>query len=144
MLPWIIQITTVNKCGLLPTSWQRIKGTQHAAQWSYWSDSFNMNLWLKSSLVRAIGKVICMHFILARTHDGKWPFFVNKQLFWWSASTTLDNNKDILPDFQPLFSLYTLPHTSVGLTSCTCISIFFFSLRNVDPYDHYAVCCAAW
>ena len=23
----------------------------------------------------------------------KWPLFVNKPLFWWSASITLDNNK---------------------------------------------------
>ena len=45
------------------------------------------------SLVRAIGEGF-----LARTSiktykgDEKWPLFVNKQLFWWSASITLDNN----------------------------------------------------
>ena len=55
--------------------------------------------------------------------DGKWPLFVNKQLFWWSASMILDNNNDVLPDFQQCFSLYTLPHISVGLT--VCISIIF-------------------
>ena len=29
-----------------------------------------------------------------KTHksDEKWPLYVNKQLFWWSASITLDNN----------------------------------------------------
>ena len=31
--------------------------------------------------------------------DGKWPLFVNKQLFWWSASITLYNNNDVLTDF---------------------------------------------
>ena len=30
---------------------------------------------------------------------------------------------NVLPDFKPVFSLYTLPHTPVGLTSC--ISIVF-------------------
>ena len=36
-----------------------------------------------------------------KTHKGdeKWPLFVNKQLFWWSASVTLDNNKGVLTDF---------------------------------------------
>ena len=53
--------------------------------------------------------------------------------FWWSASITLNNNNDVLTDF---FSLYTLPHTSVGLTSY--ISIVFFTLNFVYPYDHYA------
>ena len=83
------------------------------------------------SQVRAIGKVL---LILARTPikthkgDGKWPLFENKQLFWWSASITLDNNNDVLADFQPFFSLYTLPHTSVGLTGCTSI---VFSVLNI-------------
>ena len=64
-----------------------------------------------------------------KTHkDGdKWPLFVNKQLFWWSASITLNNNNDVLPDFKPFFSLYTLPHTSVGLTSFISI---VFSVRK--------------
>ena len=34
---------------------------------------------------------------------------------------------------QTFFSLYTLPHSSIGLTSC--ISIVFFSLNNIGPYD---------
>ena len=62
-----------------------------------------------------------------------------KQLFWWSASITSDNNNDVLTDFEPFFLLYTLPDTSVGLTSC--IPIAFSSLENVDLYDHYAACC---
>ena len=35
-----------------------------------------------------------------KTHkgEGKWPLFVNKQLFWWSASITLDNNNAVLTD----------------------------------------------
>ena len=35
-----------------------------------------------------------------KTHKGdeKWPLFVNKQLFWWSASITLDSSNDVLPD----------------------------------------------
>ena len=52
---------------------------------------------------------------------------------------TLDNNNKVLAEFDTFFSLYNLPHTSVGLTSC--ISIVFFCLKNVDPSDHYAVCC---
>ena len=37
-----------------------------------------------------------------KTHKGdeKWPLFVSKQLFWWSASITLDNNNDVLTDFN--------------------------------------------
>ena len=57
------------------------------------------------SLVRAIGKVSLRKFSenLARTiktHKGdeKWPLFVNKQLFCWSASITLDNNNAVLTD----------------------------------------------
>ena len=44
---------------------------------------------------------------------------------------TLDNNNDVLTDFWPFFSLYTLPHTSVGLTSR--ISIVFFQFENCIP-----------
>ena len=88
------------------------------------------------SLVRAIGKVLCLKFSSnspIKTHKGdeKWPLSVNKQLFWWSASITSDNNNDVLTNFKPFFSLYILPHTSVGLTSC--IFIVFFSLKNVGP-----------
>ena len=50
------------------------------------------------SLVTAIGKVLLMNSARTpiKTHKGdeKWPLFVNKQLFWWSASIILDNNND--------------------------------------------------
>ena len=68
----------------------------------------------------------------------KWPLFVNKQPFWWSASITLDNNNDVLADFYPFLSLFTLPDTSIGLTDC--ISIVFFSFEYFDSFDHYADC----
>ena len=63
-------------------------------------NEFMVEIYSKS-LVRAISKVLCMIFIAKtsiKTHngDGKWPLFVNKQLFWWSASITLDNNNDVL------------------------------------------------
>ena len=55
------------------------------------------------SLVRAIGKVLLMKFSSAPIQtdkgDDKWPLFVNKQLCWWSASLTLDNNNGVLTDF---------------------------------------------
>ena len=55
------------------------------------------------SPVRAIGKVLLIKLseTLIKKHKGdeKWPLFVNKQLFWWSASITLDNNIDVLADF---------------------------------------------
>ena len=51
----------------------------------------------------------------------------------------IGNNNDVLADFKPFFSLHTLPHTSVGLTSY--ISIVFFSLKLFDPHDHYAARC---
>ena len=53
------------------------------------------------SPVRAIGKVLLMKFNEnATTHKGdeKWPLFVKKQLFLWSASITLDNNNAVLTD----------------------------------------------
>ena len=49
-------------------------------------------------------------------------------MFWWSASITLDNNNDVLTDFKSFFSHYTLPHTSVSLTSCISI---VFSVLNI-------------
>ena len=60
-----------------------------------------------------------------KTHKGveKWPLFVNKQLFWWSASITLDNNNAVSTDLDAFFSLNTSPHTSVSLTSCISIVI---------------------
>ena len=55
------------------------------------------------SLVRAIGQVLLMKLARTpiKTHKGdeKWPLFVNKQLFWWSASIPLDNNNAVLTDF---------------------------------------------
>ena len=67
------------------------------------------------------------HRIKNKTHKGdeKWPLFLNKQLFLWSAPITLDNNNAVLTDLLTFSTLNTLPHTSVGLTSC--ISIVFFS-----------------
>ena len=64
-----------------------------------------------------------------KTHKGdeRWPLFVNKQLFWWPASIPFENNNHVLTNSKPFFSLYTLPHTSVGLTSC--ISIVFSVLK---------------
>ena len=50
----------------------------------------------------------------------------------------IGHNNDVLGDFQPFFSLYTLPHTSVDLTSC--ISTVFFSFEYFDLFDHYAAC----
>ena len=78
------------------------------------------------SQIRAIGKVLLIKLVRiplkTQKGDEKWPLFVKKtQLFWWSALTTLDNNNDVLTDFYPFLSLNTLPHTSVGLTSCIYI-----------------------
>ena len=58
------------------------------------------------SLGRPIGKVLTP----IKTHEGdeKWPLFVNKQLFWWSASITLDNNND--DQTFSRFSHYKLYH----------------------------------
>ena len=50
------------------------------------------------SLVRPIGEVLLMKFSKTHKVDEKWPLFVNKQLFWWSASITLDNNNAVLTD----------------------------------------------
>ena len=44
---------------------------------------------------------------------------------------TLDNNNDVLTDFYPFFSLYTLSHISVGLTAC--ISIVCSVLNILTP-----------
>ena len=41
-------------------------------------------------------------------------------------SITLDNNNDVLAEIYTFISLYTLPHTSVGLTAYISI-VFFFS-----------------
>ena len=41
---------------------------------------------------------------------------------------TLDNNNAVLTDLYPFFSLYTLPHTSIGLTVCISNA---FSVLNI-------------
>ena len=61
-----------------------------------------------ASLLIAIGKVFLM--IMSKnankTHKGdtNWPLFVNKQLFCWSASITLDNGYHF-----SYFKLYYMP-----------------------------------
>ena len=95
------------------------------------------------SLVRAIDKVSLIKFCRTtiKTHKGyeKWPLFVHKQLFWWSTSIKLDNNNDASTDFYPFCSLYTLPHTSVGLTGC--ISNAFSVLNILTHLTTMLVCC---
>ena len=75
-----------------------------------------------------------------KTHNGveKWSLFVNKQLFWWSLSITLDKNNAVLTDLYAFFLLNTSLHSSVSLTSC--ISLVFFSFEYFNPFDHYAAC----
>ena len=56
------------------------------------------------NLVRAIGRVLLMKSSQNTDYkpyngDDKWPLFVNKQLYWWSTSITLDSNNDVLTDF---------------------------------------------
>ena len=51
----------------------------------------------------------------------------------------LDNNNNVLTGFKSFFSLYTLPHTLVGLTDCIFI-VCFFSFVYFDSFDHYAAC----
>ena len=55
------------------------------------------------SLLKATGKVCTWNLARTpiKTHKGneKWPLFVNKQLFWESASIILDNNNYVLTDF---------------------------------------------
>ena len=51
---------------------------------------------------------------------------------------TLDNNNDVLVHFKPFFSLYTLPHTSVGLTGSISI---FFSFEYFDSFDKSSLLC---
>ena len=105
-----------------------------------WVNIFQTELMVEicsKSLVRAIGKRLI--FFLARTpiktHKGdeKWPLFVNKQLFWWSASITLNNNNAVLTDLHAFFSLNTLPYTSVSLTGCISS---FFSVLNILTMLH--------
>ena len=55
------------------------------------------------SLVRAVGKAFLMKLsqntVKPHKGDAKWALFVNKQLFWWSALITFDNNNGVLTDF---------------------------------------------
>ena len=59
------------------------------------------------SIPRVLLELLVMYYSLnsARTPikvhkgDAKWPLFVNKHLFWWSASITLDNDNDVLTEF---------------------------------------------
>ena len=73
-----------------------------AIQVFFFKNEVKVEIYSKSP-VRAIGKIL--HMRLARTPinphkgDDKWPLFVNKQLFWWSALITLDNKNDALTDF---------------------------------------------
>ena len=54
--------------------------------------------------------------------------FVYKQLFWWSASLTLDNYDEFLGMTFSHFLDYTLPHTLVGLAGCISTD---FSVLNI-------------
>ena len=76
-----------------------------------WVNFFQCELMVEicpKGLVRTISKVLLMKFcqntnfarIPIKTHKGdvKWPLFVNKQLFWQSASITFGNNYDVLTD----------------------------------------------
>ena len=67
-----------------------------------WVNVFQTELMVEicsESLVRAMVKYYSLD--VARTPiktskgDEKWPLFVNKQLFWWSASITFDNNNAV-------------------------------------------------
>ena len=71
--------------------------TQHIVV--IWVNIFQNELMVEiysKSLVGAIGKVLLMT-TPNKTHKGgeEWPLFVNKQLFWWSASIILDNDEDV-------------------------------------------------
>ena len=70
-----------------------------------WVETFQNEVMVEicsKSLVRAIGKLLRMSLSRTpiKTHKGdeKWPLFVNKQLFWWSASITVDNDNDVSTD----------------------------------------------
>ena len=62
-----------------------------------WVKTFQTELMVEicfNSLVRNLAKTPI------NSHKGneKLPLFVNKQLFWWSASITLENNNAVLTD----------------------------------------------
>ena len=91
--------------------------TQHSGHVGHFSQNEIMPEIYSKSLVRAIGKAYYHTLNLARTlirtHKGdeKWPLFVNKLLFWWSASITLDKTKMFLQTFSDFshFILYHIP-----------------------------------
>ena len=68
-----------------------------------------MVIWVKNFQTELIIKIYSKSLVSIthldrapiKTHKGdeKWPLFVNKQLFWWSASIILDKNNDVLTDF---------------------------------------------
>ena len=65
------------------------------------------------SLSRAFGELLHIKKLARppiKTHKGdkKCHLFVNKQLFWWPTSITLDDNNDALVDFSH-FILYHIP-----------------------------------
>ena len=105
-----------------------------------WVNIFQTELMVEicsKSLVRAIGKRLI--FFLARTpiktHKGdeKWPLFVNKQLFWWSASITLDNNNAVLTDYRH-FSHLILYH--IPQLASLDVFLVFFSVLNILTMLH--------
>ena len=51
-------------------------------------------------MVKIYSKTLARTPIKTHKGDGKGPLFVNKLLFWWSASITLDNSNDALTDFK--------------------------------------------
>ena len=64
-----------------------------------------------------------------KTHKGdeKWPLLVNKQLFWWSAPITLDNNnaEQTCMHFSHLI-LYHIPQLDLLV-----VFLLYFSILNI-------------
>ena len=58
--------------------------------------------------------------------------FVNKQLFWWSSSITLDNNKPLARFLTLYFTFLSWPDRLYFYS--------FFSFENIDSFDHYPAC----
>ena len=78
-----------------------LKGNQHELSChmgQFFQTELTAEIYSKSP-VSAIGKVLARTPINTCKGDEKWPLFVNKQLFCWSVSITLDNNNDVLADF---------------------------------------------
>ena len=72
------------------------------------------------------------------THKGdeKWPLFVNKQLFWWSASITLDNNNGVLTDI--FLTLYFATYLSLA------VWLYFYSFYSFENLTHLTTMHAFW